>query len=70
MVAAAKVKRCPKCTSDGVAQPGDFRTVQGRVVLVDSQTYRGHEWYADTGELLPSAPAKPAVPAPKTAPAT
>lgn len=75
VVAAAKVKRCPKCQSDGVALPGDFRMVQGRVVLTDSQTYRAHEWYADTGELLPSAAAppkpQPAAPAaPKTTPAT
>lgn len=66
-IAGAKVKRCPKCKSDGIAQPSDFRMVQGRVVLVDSQTYRGHEWYADTGELL-AGPAKPAPPAPAPSP--
>ncbi len=75
IVAAAKVKRCPKCTSDGVALPSDFRIVQGRAILTDSQTYRAHEWYADTGELVPSpaAPPKPAAaapPAPKTTPAS
>ncbi len=75
IVAAAKVKRCPKCTSDGVALPSDFRIVQGRTILTDSQTYRAHEWYADTGELVPSPPAPPkpaatAPPAPKTTPAT
>ena len=62
---AAKVKRCPACQSDGVAKPSDFSMVQGRVVLVDSQTYRGHRWYADTGELLPAgAPPPPAPSAP------
>ncbi len=75
IVAAAKVKRCPKCTSDGVALPSDFRIVQGRTILTDSQTYRAHEWYADTGELVPSPPAPPkpaaaAPPAPKTTPTT
>ncbi len=75
ILAAAKVKRCPKCTSDGVALPSSFRIVQGRTILADSQTYRAHEWYADTGELVPSPPAPPkpaaaAPPAPKTTPAT
>lgn len=56
----AKVKRCPGCQSDGVAQPGDFAMVRGRLVLVDSQTYRAHQWYADTGELLPPAAGAPA----------
>lgn len=75
IVAAAKVKRCPKCTSDGVALPSDFRMDRGRVVLVDSQTYRAHAWYADTGELVPigpsaAAPTAAPAPAPKTTPAT
>ncbi len=65
----AKVKRCPKCTSDSLAAPSDYRTVGGRLVLVDSQTYRGHAWYADTGELLPAADAASAAPAPATHPA-
>ncbi len=66
----AKVTRCPACQSDGVAQPNDFTTVQGRLVLMDSQTYRGHQWYADTGELLPTpAPPAPAATAPTPAPA-
>lgn len=46
---------------------------QGRVILVDSQTYRGHEWYADTGDLLPNAPGPTGVASPlgpKPAPAT
>jgi hypothetical protein len=72
----AKVKRCPACQSDGVAQPSDFATVQGRLVLIDSQTYRGHRWFADTGELLPDALPPPApapaaaAPAARTSPAT
>ena len=71
MLPGAKVPRCPACQSDGVAQPSDYAMVQGRLVLVDSQTYRGHRWYADTGELLatPSAPA-PAPPSPAPAPRT
>ncbi len=69
------MKRCPACQSDGVAQPSDFTTVQGRLVLMDSQTYRAHQWYADTGELLPAlaspgpATTTPA-PAARTRPAT
>ena len=73
----AKVKRCPACQSDGLAQPSDFATVQGRLILVDSQTYRGHRWYADTGDLLPAVPpsastatASPSPPAARTNPAT
>ncbi len=68
------MKRCPKCQSDSLAAPSEFRMAQNRLVLVDSQTYRAHEWYADTGELLPAAapaappPATPA--APKTRPAS
>lgn len=77
VVRSAKVKRCPACQSDGVGQPIEFLTVQGRVVLIDSQTYRAHQWYADTGELLPSV-ASPAptestpapAPAARAAPAT
>lgn len=60
----AQVKRCPSCESEGVAQPSDFAMIQGRLVLVDSQTYRAHRWYADTGELLPApGAASPAPPA-------
>jgi hypothetical protein len=58
----AKVPRCPRCTSDGLAAPLDFLEVQGRVVFQDSQTYRGHWWFADTGE--PYTP--PGVPAAST----
>jgi hypothetical protein len=64
----AKVKRCPKCQSDGLAQPSEFRRVQGRLVLVDSQTYLAHQWYADTGELLPTAAALPPTPSATAAP--
>lgn len=62
VVAAAKVKRCPKCVSDGLAAPLDFLETQGRMVLQDSQTYRGHLWYADTGEpyVRPAAVVPPA----------
>lgn len=77
VVQAAKVKRCPKCVSDGLAAPLDYFEVNGRVVLQDSQTYRGHRWFADTGELYtaPSVPAaapapspvRPASPAPPSA---
>ena len=66
----AKVKRCPGCQSDGVAEPSDFQIVQGRLVLVDSQTYRAHRWYADTGELIPAAAPAPAPPAARASPAT
>ncbi len=66
----AKVKRCPSCQSDGVAEPSDFQIVQGRLVLVDSQTYRAHRWYADTGELIPAAAPAPAQPAARASPAT
>ncbi len=64
VVQAAKVKRCPKCVSDSLAAPLDFLEVQGRIVLQDSQTYRAHRWYADTGELYmpPAASAAPAAP--------
>jgi hypothetical protein len=58
----AKVKRCPKCESEGLAQPSDFLRVQGRLVLVDSQTYRAHQWYADSGDLLPAVAAPPPAP--------
>ena len=61
------MKRCPKCKSDSLAAPSDFRTVGGRLVLADSQTYRAHEWYADSGELLPAA--KPPAPTPAAPPA-
>lgn len=64
----AKVKRCPQCQSDGLAQPSDFLRVQGRLVLVDSQTYRAHQWYADTGELLPTVAAPPPAPSATAAP--
>jgi len=59
VVQGAKVKRCPQCISDGVATPLDFLELQGRVVLQDSQTYRPHQWYADTGEpyVPPATPA-------------
>ena len=73
VVQAAKVPRCPRCTSDSVAAPSDFVEVQGRVALQDSQTYRGHWWYADTGEdYVPLATARAASPATaaKSAPAT
>lgn len=67
-VQAAKVKRCPKCVSDSLAAPLDFLEAQGRIVLVDSQTYRGHQWFADTGELYaPPAQPAPAPPSPKPA---
>jgi len=66
-VATAKVKRCPACGSDNLAAPGDYLEQGGRVILVDSQTYRGHRWYADTGELLKLEPLPPPDPAPPPA---
>jgi hypothetical protein len=66
VVQAAKVPRCPQCTSDSLAEPSDFIEVQGHIALLDSQTYRGHWWYADTGELY-TPPAKAAVTAPPPA---
>ena len=35
--------------------------MSGRIVLVDSQSYRAHMWYADTGEPY-TPPAVPAAP--------
>ena len=77
VVQAAKVKRCPNCTSDSLATPLDFVEVQGRVALQDSQTYRGHWWYADTGEAYvppgsppAAAPAAAARPAPSPQPSS
>ncbi len=70
VVQAAKVKRCPSCTSDSLAAPSDFAEVQGRVAFQDSQTYRGHWWYADTGEAyVPPGRAPAASPAPAARPA-
>ncbi len=69
-VQTAKVKRCPSCTSDSLAAPSDFVDVQGRVAFQDSQTYRGHWWYADTGEAyVPPGRAPAASPAPAAKPA-
>ncbi len=69
-LAAAQVKRCPKCQSDSLAAPSDLKEVGGRVVFQDSQTYRGHWWYADTGELyVPPAAAPSPAPGPTAKPA-
>jgi len=67
VAAAAKVKRCPACESDNLAAPSDYLEQGGRVILVDSQTYRAHRWYADTGELLKPEPLPPLAPAPPNA---
>ncbi len=50
-VSAAKVKTCPGCHSRDLAQPSQVLEVGGRIVLGDSQSYRSHWWFADTGEM-------------------
>lgn len=58
------MKRCPVCKSDSLAAPSDYVEQGGKIVLVDSQTYRGHRWYADTGEVLQALPPPRPAPAP------
>lgn len=67
VVAAAKVKRCPLCKSDSLAAPSDYVEQGGKTLLVDSQTYHGHRWYADTGEVLKVTPPPRPAPAPPSA---
>lgn len=49
-VKAAKVKSCPWCKSDNLSAPSQYLEVDGRVALGDGQTYRGHWWFAESGE--------------------
>lgn len=65
VLGSAQVKRCPQCRSDGLAQPSDFLEAQGRIVLIDSQSYRGHHWFADTGEAYTPSGATPTTAMPK-----
>jgi hypothetical protein len=50
-IASAKFKTCPGCRSTDLLQASQYIDAGGRLVLGDSQSYRGHWWYADTGEL-------------------
>ncbi len=63
LVAGARVSRCPSCITEPLNHPSDFREVQGRIVFIDSQSYRGHMWFADTGEAY----RPPTVPTPSEA---
>jgi hypothetical protein len=49
-IATAKVKTCPVCHSPDLAQPSQSIAVGGRIALGDSQSYRVHWWFADTGD--------------------
>ena len=49
-VKSAKVKTCPHCKSESLSSASQYIEVETRTVLRDSQTYRGHWWFADSGD--------------------